>query len=259
MHKNPSFVQNKIDVIKRSFFMDKNNTDKKSWLMTKSFYGVVFAILLAIAGISMAIINVAKVKDIIPEDKDTTHYSVTAKEKTTADFQANAEATGIPDERTMPTTKATHNDLNAPYSGYYILPVNSSVSKDYSGGTPVYSETMGDWREHSGIDLKAEIGENVIAVQDGTVKDVISDELWGGIVVIEHGNGLTARYCGVKANVVKDLPVEQGQVIGTVVAIPVEAKDGVHVHLETEVEGKTVDPVKALNLLGDSQSATTEE
>lgn len=239
--------------------MDKQSSDKKSWLMGKSFYGVVFAILLAIAGVSTAIYNVTKAKNVIPESGFTTHYSVTVKERTTEDFQANAEATGIPDERTMPTTKATHNDLNAPYSGYYILPVNSSVGKDYSNGTPVYSETMGDWREHSGIDLDANIGDNVIAIQDGTVKNVINDELWGGIVVIEHGNGLTARYCGVKANVAKDLPVEQGQVIGTVVTIPVEAGDGIHVHLETEVEGKNVDPVKALNLLGDSNSKTTTE
>lgn len=239
--------------------MDKKSSDTKSWLLTRKFYGVVFSILLAITGVVTAIYSVSKTKNTIPDSEATTHYTAASRQTTTEDFQANANATGIPDERTMPTTRATHNDLNAPYSGYYMLPVNSSVSKDYSGGTPVFSETMSDWREHSGIDLKAQIGENVIAVQDGTVKDVISDDLWGGIIVIEHGNGLTARYCGVKANVVKDLPVEQGQVIGTVIEIPVEAKDGVHVHLETEVGGKTVDPVKALNLLGDSHSTTVEE
>lgn len=240
--------------------MDKNSSEKKSWLLTGKFYGVVFSILIAIVGVSTAIYNMAKVKNVIPESGITTHYTVPTEEKTTEDFQANANATGIPYERTtMPTTRVTHNDLNRPYSGYYLLPVNNSVSKEFSNGTPVYSETMQDWREHGGIDIGANVGENVIAVQDGTVKDVIADELWGGIVIIEHGNGLTVKYCGVKADVVKDLPVEQGQVIGTVVSIPIEEKDGTHVHIETVVDDKTVDPVKALNLLGESQSSEASE
>ena len=47
--------------------------------------------------------------------------------------------------------------------------------------------------------------------------------------------------------------------IGTVVAIPLEEKDGVHIHLETEVDGKSVDPIKALNLLGEATENKTEE
>lgn len=232
--------------------MSKKSSGKESWIMTKAFYGVVFSIVLAIAGVAMAIYNVSKTRTLIPENGFTAEYTVPATESATG-RQANADVTGVPDERET-TSKVTMNDLNRPYSGYYLLPLNSKISKDFSDGAPVFSETMGDWRAHSGIDISGNIGDNAIAVQDGTVKSAYSDDLWGEVVVIEHGNGLTAKYCGVKSTVEKGAHVEQGQVIGTVVMIPVEAKDGVHVHLETEVSGKAVSPVKALNLFSENTS-----
>lgn len=228
--------------------MNKKSSEKKSWLLTPAFYGVVLSLVLAIAGIAAAVVNVARVKDILPDSGESTQYTVP---KTTTDFQANAEKKGVPDERDT-TTHTTANDLNRPYSGYYLLPLNSKITKDYSDGDPVYSPTMKDWRSHDGIDIQGNVGDNAIAVQDGTVKDVFSDELWGEVVVIEHGNGLTAKYCGVKGTVSKGAAVEQGQVIGTVVVIPLEASEGVHLHLETQVKDKTVNPVKALNLLSEN-------
>lgn len=233
--------------------MDKKSTGKQSWLLTPAFYGVVLSLVLAIGGIVAAIYNVSRVKNIIPEG-DSTQYTV-PKTTTTTDYQANANAKGVPDERDT-TTHTTANDLNRPYSGYYLLPLNSKIVKDYSEGAPVYSETMKDWRCHDGIDVAGNIGDNAIAVQDGTVKQAYSDEIWGEVIIIEHGNGMTAKYCGIKATVEKGAHVEQGQVIGTVVMIPVEAADGVHVHLETEVNGKTVSPVKALNLLSERTTET---
>lgn len=226
--------------------------EKFKWIQTKAFYGVMLSLVLAIVGIASAIYNVAKVRNLIPqvsENEPTTFYSIPDLTNKTTQPQANANITNVPDERDE--TKTTLNDLNRPYSGYYILPLNSNVVKDYSDGEMIYSETMNDWRSHNGIDIKGNIGDNAIAVQDGTILEVISDEIWGEVVVIQHGNGLKARYCGVKATVKAEEKIEQGQVIGTVVAIPAEEKDGVHIHLETEVDGKIVDPVKALNLLGE--------
>lgn len=232
--------------------MDKKSSEKKSWLLTPAFYGVVFSLIIAIAGVGTAVYNVSKNKNLIPESGVSTQYTVPKTSRTTEGYQANANATGIPDEREA-TSKTTYNDLNRPYSGYYLLPLNSKVSRNYSAN-PVYSETMHDWRAHSGIDIAGNIGDEAIAIQDGTVKKVYSDELWGDVIVIEHGNGLTAKYCGIKSTLEKDAHIEQGQVIGTVVMIPVEGADGVHVHLETEVDGKSVDPVEAMNLYNESVS-----
>ncbi len=241
--------------------MEKSSgKDKFRWIQTKAFYGVVLSLILAITGIATAIYNVAKVKDILPDSdgkEPATFYSIPENTTKEQPPQANANVTDVPDNRDE--TKTTYNDLNRPYSGYYLLPLNSKVVKDYSDGDMVYSKTMDDWRTHNGIDISGNIGDNAIAVQDGTILEVISDELWGEVVVIQHGNGLKARYCGVKATVKPDEKIEQGQVIGTVVAIPLEEKDGVHIHLETEVDGKSVDPIKALNLLGEATENKTEE
>ena len=236
---------------------NSSGTDKLKWIQTKAFYAVLASLVLAIVGVAFAIYNVSKVKNLLPDsDEPATIFSVPEITEKTTSPQANANVTNIPDERDE--TKTTLNDLNRPFTGYYILPLNNKVSKNYSDGDMVYSVTMGDWRTHDGIDIGGNIGDNVIAVQDGKVLEVSADELWGDTVVIQHGNGLKAVYRGVKASVQKDTDIEQGQVIGTLAAIPMEEKDGAHVHLETEVDGKTADPVKALNLLGEATEEVTE-
>lgn len=224
--------------------------DKMKWIQTKTFYGVMAALLIAIIGVASAIYNVAKVRNLLPSaEESSTFYSIPEQTEDHTQPQANANVTNVPDERDE--TKTTLNDLNRPYSGYYLLPLNSKVIKDYSDGEMIFSETMNDWRAHNGIDIKGNIGDNAIAIQDGKILEVTNDEIWGDVIVIQHGNGLKARYCGIKASVKADETVEQGQVIGTVTAIPIEDDGEVHIHLETEVDGKTVDPIKALNLLGE--------
>lgn len=240
--------------------MKKSGKDKLKWIQTKTFYGVMLSLVLAIVGIASAIYNVAKVRNLLPNQDGTepaTFFSIPDSTQEKTQSQANANVTNVPDNRDE--EKSTLNDLNRPYSGYYLLPINSNVVKDYSDGDMVYSETMNDWRVHNGIDIGGKEGENAIAVQDGKVIEVTSDDIWGDVVVIQHGNGLKVRYSGVKATVKNNEKVEQGQVIGTVSVIPMEEKDGIHVHLETEVDGKTVDPVKALNLLGEATENTPTE
>lgn len=233
---------------------NSSGKDKLKWIQTRAFYGVLASLVLAIVGVSVAIYNVSKVKNILPySDEPATIFSIPEVTEKPTSPQANANVTNVPDDRDE--TKSTYNDLNRPFSGYYILPLNSKVMKDYSDGDMVYSATMNDWRTHDGIDLEGKLGDKVIAAQDGKVLEVASDELWGDNVTIQHGNGLKMKYSGVKASVKKDADIEQGQVIGTLTAIPVEEKDGVHLHIETEVDGKAADPIKVLNLL----SETTQE
>ena len=43
--------------------------------------------------------------------------------------------------------------------------------------------------------------------------------------------------------------VKKGDVLGKAGLLPIESADGVHIHLETKVEDKTVSPVDALNLM----------
>lgn len=232
----------------------KQGKDKNRFLKSKYFYAVVTSLVIAIIGVASVIYNLSKVNSLLPDDNmNTGFYTVT--ERGTTEFHANMTQTGVPDERdiTSETEKKTMtDDLNRPYTGKYLLPLDSNVTKSFSDGKMVLSKTMEDWRVHDGIDVAGNIGDNAVAIQDGVVKDVYEDALWGGVVVIEHGNGLTAKYCGIKSELQKGKDVGQGQVIGTVVEIPAEKADGVHVHLETVINEKSVDPVKALNLMSEA-------
>ena len=136
----------------------------------------------------------------------------------------------------------------------------AKVYTDYSADEMVKNKTTNDWRVHNGIDFGGAQGNDVIAIQNGRVAKVYSDPLWGNVVEIDHGKGLVARYCGLSD---KNLPkagdeVEQFDHIGTLDTVPVEAADGAHLHFTVAINGKTVDPLEAMNKLGQGDSQKTE-
>lgn len=242
---------------------NKAQKENKKLMNARAVYAVVASLAIAIVGVVSVIYNLSKIKNVLPKTDDATGvYTVPTTERQVTEFQANVTATGIPDERdtTSATEKKTMiDDLNRPYTGKYLLPLDSSVTKSYSNGNMVFSKTMNDWRTHDGIDIGGNLGDNAVAIQDGKVTAAYTDTLWGDVVEIEHGNGLTAKYCGVKSELKENDTVSQGQVIGTVTAIPIEKGEGTHVHLETSVEQKTVDPIKAMNLMAESTDNATVE
>ncbi|MDR1465533.1 MAG: M23 family metallopeptidase [Oscillospiraceae bacterium] len=162
---------------------------------------------------------------------------------------ANVPVTGVKDDRET-TTKARTD--NIPYTGTFALPFGSKISKDYSGGEMVKSATMGDWRVHNGVDFLGEVNDAVFAIQDGSVAKVMQDPLWGIVVVIDHGNGLTARYCGLSEGSTphEGQEVKKGEVVGVIAQIPVESAEGVHLHFETYVNNKVADPLGVMNKTG---------
>ena len=148
-----------------------------------------------------------------------------------------------------PVPETTQSKDNLPYTGSFTLPLGTEILKDYSDGEMVSSKTMGDWRIHNGIDFTGKDGSEILSIQRGTVTDVYEDEMWGTVIVIDHGNDIVAKYCGLKkdSTVKKDDTVSKGQTIGKLGTIPVEQADGAHLHLEISVNGKNVDPLAAMN------------
>ncbi|MCL2022887.1 MAG: M23 family metallopeptidase [Oscillospiraceae bacterium] len=176
----------------------------------------------------------------------------------TEDTQVNLPATDVPDERTdekstttKPTESTTQNP-NTPFTGEYTLPFGTEILRDFSNGELVYVPTLDDWRSHDGVDFAGAISNEVIAVQAGKVVSVVEDDLWGYVVEIDHGNGLAARYCGLaKDGIIKEgKSVKREDIIGKLGKIPAEAMDTPHLHLEIRVNGKIVDPLEAMNKLG---------
>ena len=157
--------------------------------------------------------------------------------------QADVPVTGVP--YTEPETESATVTEAHPQ---YVLPMGSFITKDYSGDAVVYSNTMQDWRVHTGVDFGDNRAQSVLAIADGTVTDVREDVLWGVVLTIDHGDGIVARYCGLEKGSTPevDTQVEQGVVIGKLGEIPVESKDGPHLHLEIRRNGERIDPWKLL-------------
>ena len=141
--------------------------------------------------------------------------------------------------------------VNAPLyelSDELIFPLKSGeVPNAYSAGAPVYSLTMKDWRIHVGMDVKAEPGEQVLSAGNGQVKRTYTDRMLGNVIEIEHGD-YEFYDCGVGENfLVKEGDiVTKGQAIGTVTAVPFEAAEEPHLHLEVRRDGIAIDPESIL-------------
>ena len=123
-------------------------------------------------------------------------------------------------------------------------PKDGEVLIGFSGGKPVKSETMGDWRVHSGIDILGALGDKVKAPFKGEVISAENNKLTGNTVVIDHKNGYVSTLYNLQnISVSKGEKVEEGQVIGTVGnSAPLEAALAPHVHFEMKKDGKFVDP-----------------
>ena len=131
----------------------------------------------------------------------------------------------------------------------FSLPVAGEKLKAYSDGQLVQDETLGEWRTHDGLDLKAAKGTPVYAAGEGTVASVKEDGLWGTVVTIDHANGLSTVYCGIA-----DIQVHEGdevaarQQIGAVGQIPCELAQEDHLHFAVQKDGKWLDPLSSLGL-----------
>lgn len=130
----------------------------------------------------------------------------------------------------------------------FSLPMEGGTDKPYSGGEMVPSKTMGDWRTHNGVDFKGSVGDPVKAINNGIVKAVYDDVLWGTVVEIDHGKGMLAKYCGFGKGSTVSVgdKVKINDKVGNLGEIPIEKAEGAHLHLEIYENGKLVDPMKAM-------------
>ena len=130
----------------------------------------------------------------------------------------------------------------------FSLPLEAGIAKAYSNGEMVQSKTMGDWRVHNGVDFNGTVGDAVKAINNGVVKAVYDDVLWGTVVEIDHGQGMVAKYCGLGKGSTPEVgeKVKINDRVGNLGTIPIESADDVHLHLEILQDGKAVEPLAAM-------------
>jgi murein DD-endopeptidase MepM/ murein hydrolase activator NlpD len=96
---------------------------------------------------------------------------------------------------------------------------------------------------HEGMDISNRVGTLVVAPSDGIVSDVGNDLVYGKIIVISHGFGMTSRYCHLNKTLVKaGQRVNRGDKIAE---IGMTGKTtGPHLHYEVRLNGIPVNPMR---------------
>ncbi len=145
-------------------------------------------------------------------------------------------------------TDGDDEDVSSAYQ--FIAPVAEvDVTCDY---TFAYNKTLDCYEFHTGLDMAAEAGTEVMACVDGTVESItVGDILDGTRIVLSHADGVKTSYYFIDAAEGLEVgdSVKRGDVIGTV-AEPAgsEYKDGAHLHFEVTKNGEIADPNDYLDI-----------
>lgn len=131
-----------------------------------------------------------------------------------------------------------------------VAPLVGETLAAFSVEALSYSETLGDWRTHDGVDIAAEAGTQVIAACSGTVTAVVDDDLMGTCVTIRHDGGYETTYANLQSmpTVSEGQYVTAGEVIGAVGATSLaEFASAPHLHFSVTKDGVPVDPEEFLS------------
>ncbi len=175
------------------------------------------------------------------------------EEQTTAQNQGG-ESTERNDGIGSGTIEApSHNNTETkPVSGEVeefelSLPAQGVIAKGHDATIQVWSETMGDYRVHLGVDIATSEDAPVYASADGKIEKIWDDALMGRCVAISHGDDIYTFYknldSALAAGIEEGSKVSRGQKIGIVGNTAIaELADEPHLHLEMTVGGLAVDP-----------------
>ncbi|MFM9414026.1 M23 family metallopeptidase [Peptococcus simiae] len=152
----------------------------------------------------------------------------------TTNPKATSPTPAVAQPKTATTAKVTTGDqliwpttatyISSPF-GERIFPLGNGVEKDF----------------HTGVDIAGCAGDPIFAAASGTVTRAEVFSSYGNCVDITHPSGLVTRYAHLATiGVQVGQQVGQGQTIGT--QGMTGAATGPHLHFETRVNGKAVDP-----------------
>jgi murein DD-endopeptidase MepM/ murein hydrolase activator NlpD len=204
-----------------------------AWVRETILCLFIFAVLLGAAhsehGMSSGIVSLAKgavSTDITYDEVKAFALSLPDRLKSFAALDLrnfwSRSVTGSPTELAWPVT----GEITS-YFGWRANPGSSGMSL------------------HQGIDIDAPKGTEVSVVLNGVVRDVRESPLYGLVVEVEHGGGITTLYGHLdSAAVKKDQKLSQGDVIGTVGESG--NATGPHLHFELRKDGIEVDPMTLL-------------
>ena len=165
------------------------------------------------------------------------------------DVDADDEPVDAVVEDILPTAETGDEELPVTVDvRYFVSPVAGMTSKDFEIDIPVYSLTMNDYRAHTGVDIAASLGSEVVAASSGVVCRVWSDPMMGQSVTIDHGDEIYTTYMNLSPEIAEGITVgakvTMGQTIGSVGDTSLtEIAEEPHLHFEIKVDGQYADPL----------------
>jgi len=249
------FNKQKIEEIKQKM---KNIKDKitgdKTEKVPKKYYALL--ILMLLLGMVTLTNNIKQYNEVSREDY--TEYNLNNQTVASDDVDI---VKYITDQSSISTDVANMDDAietlskssnieQSPKETKYIMPINGEIIKEYATEKLVYSETLGMWKTHPGIDIKANLNDSVKSASNGVVQIIEKDSFYGNVVKITDAAGYTFVYSNLDNNIqVKHADsVKQGEIIGTVgVSAMGELQDVTHLHFEILKDGIQVNPLDLIN------------
>jgi murein DD-endopeptidase MepM/ murein hydrolase activator NlpD len=118
-------------------------------------------------------------------------------------------------------------------------PARGVISRGYKSGP-------GTGSPHFGLDIAGDSGSPVVAALSGYVAFAGVDSVFGKMIVLDHGNGLSTLYGHNSKLLVKEGDmVEGGQLIARLGSTG--RSSAPHLHFEVRVGGTAIDPLKYLS------------
>ncbi|MBR6918508.1 MAG: M23 family metallopeptidase, partial [Clostridia bacterium] len=213
---------------------------KKNKKQTKNIYIPLLLVLVVIAGIVAVSTTVRDAKEdaarrasaadtksdipvvASPSDKDKDKDDIPPYqnkiEESVKDAASDNET--VESENPEQTEDAAAEAEKAPTVPVFISPVGGVVSKVFSDTVPVFSNTMNDYRVHTGVDVTGADGEAVLASANGTIGAIWDDPLMGKCMTVVHDGEFVSTYKGLAellpAGIAQGVEVSAGQPIGAI-------------------------------------------
>ncbi|MCD8046987.1 MAG: M23 family metallopeptidase [Clostridiales bacterium] len=180
----------------------------------------------------------ATAQEPVQESQETGATAEPAAETVQTETEPVAETVA---EEAVQTAETAEDGFTAPVSGEAVAA--------FSDSELTYNAALEDWRTHNGVDLAAQVGEEVYAALDGEVLSVERDPLLGPVIPLTHGDGLMPIYGNLTEEVAgrQGDKVSTGQVIGTVGETAAgESNEVGWLHFAVKKDGVLVDPMEYL-------------
>ena len=201
----------------------------------KIIYAAVISVL-CITAVIIGIVSAAQKKNDTPTNDSVGNLPSIGENEDNGNNEAQT-----PDEDTGNENESAGQKLA------FVSPVVGEVTKQHSIDTPVFSNTLNEWRVHTGIDISVDEGTDVFCSADGVVTKVYSDPLLGKTVEVTHEGGIVSIYSNLATasiSVNEGDEIKSGALLGKVGDTSLsELADEAHLHFGIKVNGVSVNPL----------------